>query len=56
MANGIHQSIQVTVDYPKNNDDARMPVLDLKPVWMENTDHDRVKLIHAYTLHETYGQ
>ena len=49
MANSIHQSIQVTVDYPENNDDTRMPVLDLK-VWMEKTDNDRVKLMHTHYM------
>ena len=49
VANSIHQSIKVTVDYPKNNDDARMPVLDLK-VWFEKTDKDKVKLMHTYYM------
>ena len=37
IANSIHESIQVTFDYPENIDDVRMAVLDLK-VWMGKTD------------------
>ena len=33
MANGIHQSIETTVDYPSRNADKKIPILDLK-VWL----------------------
>ena len=32
--NGIHPSIQVTIDYPSNNSSGRMPVLDTEH-WLE---------------------
>lgn len=37
----------MTVDYSVTNDNARMPVHDLK-VWMEKTDNDKVKLMHTH--------
>ena len=36
IANTIEEGIQVTVDWPENNDDSRMPVLDLK-VWIDKS-------------------
>ena len=35
IANGIHPSIQVTVDFPSNNPNGRMPALDTEH-WMED--------------------
>ena len=45
IANSIQEGIQVTVDWPENNDDDRMPVLDLK-VWIEKSQ----KLLEFPTL------
>ena len=33
VANSIYPNIQITTDYPKNNSDGRMPILDLK-IWV----------------------
>ena len=33
VANEIHQSIQVTTDYPSKNPSNKMPILDLR-VWL----------------------
>ena len=37
IGNGIHPSIQVTVDYPSNNPNGRMPVLDTEH-WMQEVE------------------
>ena len=37
IGNGIHPSIQVTVDYPSNNPNGRMPVLDTEH-WMQDVE------------------
>ena len=42
VANAIHPSIRVTIDYPSNHADGRLPVLDTKQ-WIENG-----KLMHTY--------
>ena len=52
MANGIHQSIETTVDYPSRNADKKIPILDLK-VWLASifdqvTHETSVKILHEY--------
>ena len=42
VANTIHPSIQVSIDYPTNHDDGRLPVLDTKQ-WIEGG-----KLLHTF--------
>ena len=42
VANTIHPSIRVTIDYPSNHVDGKLPVLDTKQ-WIENG-----KLMHTY--------
>ena len=42
VANNIHPSIRVTIDYPSNHADGKLPVLDTKQ-WIENG-----KLMHTY--------
>ena len=37
IANGIHPSIQVTIDFPSNNENGRMPVLDTEH-WTEDVE------------------
>ena len=36
IGNSIHPSIEVTVDYPTNNPNGRMPVLDTEH-WLEKS-------------------
>ena len=53
LANRIHQSIEVTVDYPSKNIDRKVPILDLR-VWLakvfDAVTHDSPVLI----IHEFY--
>jgi hypothetical protein len=37
IGNGIHSSIQLTVDYPSNNKSGRVPILDTEQ-WMQEVD------------------
>ena len=37
IANSIHRSIQVKVDYPSKHHDQRMPILDTK-MWLEEVE------------------
>ena len=37
IANSIHESIQVTIDFPSNHENGRMPVLDTEQ-WMEKVN------------------
>ena len=48
VANSIHRSIQVEVDYPSRYADKKMPILDLK-VWVE-TDGTVSKIIHEHYM------
>ena len=52
IANLIHQSIQVKVDYPSNHEDERMPILDTK-MWIGEVEV-RGKMRHQilYTYYE----
>ena len=50
IGNQIHPSIQVTVDYPSNNTNGRMPVLDTEH-WLEEVERNgakRVQVMHSY--------
>ena len=50
IGNQIHPSIQVTVDYPSNNPNGRMPVLDTEH-WLEEVERNgekRVQVIHSH--------
>ena len=50
IGNGIHPSIQVTVDYPSNNTNGRMPVLDTEH-WLEEMEVNgtkRTQVIHSH--------
>ena len=47
LANTIHPSIQVTIDYPTNHHDAKLPSLDLK-LWTEQRNN------HTVIVHEHY--
>ena len=51
IGNRIHPSIQVTVDYPSNNPNGRMPVLDTEH-WMEEVERSdgekRIQVIHSH--------
>ena len=53
IANAIHPSIQVTVDFPSNHENGRMPILDTEQ-WIENIKvGDRVK---PQILHSQYSK
>ena len=50
IGNQIHPSIQVTVDYPSNNTNGRMPVLDTEH-WLEEVERNgakRVQVMHSH--------
>ena len=52
IANGIHSSIKVTIDYPSNHDNGRMPVLDLEQ-WIEQVKIDSVarkQILHSHYM------
>lgn len=52
IANGIHKSIRVTVDYPSNHDNGRMPVLDLEQ-WIGQVKVDNVtrnQILHSHYM------
>ena len=51
IGNTIHPSIQVTVDYPTNNPNGRMPVLDTEH-WMEEVELNGCK--KTQVLHSHY--
>ena len=46
VGNGIHPSIQVTIDYPSNYEEKKMPTLDLK-IWVEETETG-CRIMHEY--------
>jgi hypothetical protein len=48
IADGIHTSIKVEVDYPSKHDDKKIPILDLK-VWTERREGSSVVLHEFYT-------
>ena len=45
IADSIHPSIQLTTDYPSNNQDEKIPILNLK-VWTENDGEDRLNVLY----------
>ena len=52
IANGIHSSIKVTIDYPSNHDNGRMPVLDLEQ-WIGQVKIDSVarkQILHSHYM------
>ena len=48
VANNIHPSIEVEVDYPSLHKDDKIPILDVK-VWVEERDGCEVVLHEFYT-------
>ena len=58
IGNSIHPSIQLTTDYPSNNSDKKMPILNLR-VWIDGEDgnknvvyeHYRKKISTKSTIH-----
>ena len=46
VGNSIHPSVQLTIDYPSNYDEKKMPSLDLK-IWVEETDTGS-RIMHEY--------
>ena len=49
IANEIHKSIQITIDYPSNHMNGRMPVLDLEQ-WIEEVEvegNSKYKILHS---------
>ena len=52
IANSIHPSISVTIDYPSNNPNNRLPVLDLE-MWIGRTtvdNEEKQKIIHSHYI------
>ena len=47
IGNSIHRSIQLVTDFPSNNDDEKVPILNLK-VWMEEKDRKRIIMYEHY--------
>lgn len=50
IANAIHPSIQLTVDYPSNNENSRIPILDTEQ-WLETVEiqgETKVQLLHSH--------
>ena len=47
IGNTIHNSIQLTNDYPSKNTDERLPTLDLR-VWIEEKDGKRIIMYEYY--------
>ena len=55
VANEIHQSIQVTTDYPSKNPSNKMPILDLR-VWLASLFDSVTHEVNATVLHEHYSK
>ena len=52
IANGINPNIQVKVDFPLNNNDSRLPALDLK-LWIEEVEINgqmKPQIIHSHYM------
>ena len=47
VANTIHPSIQVKIDFPSKNADGKVPILDLK-VWTDVEGQQKKKIIHEH--------
>ena len=43
IADSIHPSIQLTADYPSNNEDTKIPILNLK-VWTKSDGENRINV------------
>ena len=48
IGNDIHPSIQLEVNFPSNNKDNKMPILDLK-VWVEQRGHRNIITYEFYS-------
>ena len=58
IANTIHTSIQVTIDYPSNHTNRRMPVLDLEQ-WMEEIEihgEKKYQILHSHYMKDIRSQ
>ena len=58
IANKIHKSIQVIVDYPSNHENRRMPVLDLEQ-WIELIEVDgehKYQILHTHYMKKIASQ
>ena len=55
VADEIHPSIQVTIDYPSKNTDGRMPILDLK-VWTSRVFDEVTHEVTNLVFHEFYSK
>ena len=53
MANSIEDDIQLTVDVPCENEDNKLPVLDLK-MWVEERELENGTGKYEIVLHEFY--
>ena len=52
IANSIHPSIRVTIDYPTKHANGRLPVLDLEQ-WIEEIDVNDIKkpqILHSHYM------
>ena len=47
IANDMEPDLRMTVDYPSNHQDGRMPVLDMK-IWMERTEGNTNRMKHTF--------
>ena len=58
IANKIHESIQVTIDYPSNHMNGRMPVLDLEQ-WIEEVEVEgtsKYQILHSHYMKNIASQ
>ena len=58
IANKIHKSIQVTIDYPSNHENRRMPVLDLEQ-WIEQIKVEgehKYQILHSHYMKQIASQ
>ena len=58
IANKIHKSIQVTIDYPSNYTNGRMPVLDLEQ-WIEEVEvegNSKYQILHSHYMKNIASQ
>ena len=58
IANKIHKSIQVTIDYPSNHENRRMPVLDLEQ-WIQQNKVEgehKCQILHCHYMKKIAGQ
>ena len=58
ITNKIHKSIQVTIYYPSNHENRRMPVLDLKQ-WIEQIEvegENKYQILHSHYMKKIASQ